>query len=339
MKILFIGGTGNISAACVRAAQARGHEVVLLNRGSRNPADYDLRGLRILAADVGNEAAVQRVLGRETFDAVADFIAFQPADVERDVRLFNGRCAQYLFISSASAYQKPPRRPVVTESTPLENPYWEYARNKIACEAACRQAFCSQAFPVTIVRPSLTYGSVIPLPIGAWNDYTLIERMRRRQPVIVHGDGTALWTITHAEDFAKGFVGLIGNPSAIGEAFHITSDELLTWNQIYDAVGMAAGAGPVEKMHIPTDFILKLVPSLTGSLLGDKAHSVLFDNSKIKRAVPGFEATITFQEGMRRTIAWFEEKPERRRVHPATDRMIEEILTAYRNAFDAAEPL
>ncbi len=339
MKLLFIGGTGNISAASVRLALQEGHAVTLLNRGNRPLSDYAIYGAESIVTDINDEAATRAALGDRKFDVVANFIAFKPADIERDIRLFQGRCAQYIFISSASAYQKPLVQPIITESTPLKNPYWDYSRNKIACEEACVAAYRQSDFPVTIVRPSLTYETVIPTAIGGWNDYTIIERMRQRRPVVVHGDGSSLWTITHAEDFAKGFVGLLGNQQALGEAFHITSDELLTWNQIYDAVGIAAGTGPVEKVHIPSAFIARTVPGMEGSLLGDKAVSTIFDNTKVKRVVPGFQATTSFQAGMRRTLAWFEEKPERMQTNESCHALLDGIIAAYKPAFDDAKPI
>lgn len=339
MKLLFIGGSGNISAACVRLAVAQGHEVYLLNRGTRPLSDFDITGARSLVADIADEVATRAALGDLRFDVVANFIAFKPADIARDVRLFKGRCAQYIFISSASVYQKPLAQPFVTESTPLKNPHWDYSRDKIACEEACLAAYRDGDFPVTILRPSLTYQTVIPVAMGSWNDFTIVDRMRRRQPVVVHGDGTSLWTITHSEDFAAGFVGLLGNQQALGEAFHITSDEVLTWNQIYDAVGIAAGVGAPEKVHVPSAFIAKLVPWQEGNLLGDKAVSAIMDNTKIKRIVPGFRATISFQTGIARTIRWFEAKPERMVIHPESNAMLDGIIAAYRPLFDSLKPL
>jgi nucleoside-diphosphate-sugar epimerase len=227
----------------------------------------------------------------------------------------------------------------ITESTPLANPFWEYSRNKIACEEACIKAYRESGFPITIVRPSLTYETVIPVAIGGWNDFTIVERMRAGNPVVVHGDGTSLWTITHSRDFAKGFNGLFGNQHALGEAFHITSDEVLTWNQIYDAVGIAAGVGPVDKVHIPSAFISKLVPWQEGNLLGDKAVSAIFDNSKIKQVVPEFLATTTFQNGIRETIQWFETDPARQVINEDSNTMLDTIIAKYRQAFDQLEPI
>lgn len=332
MKILFIGGTGNISAACVRLALSEGHEVSILNRGTRPLADYGIPAdARSIVADVYNESSLQAALGDQTFDAVANFIAFHAADVERDVRLFSGRCGQYFFISSASAYEKPLRHPFVTEAHPLKNPYWDYSRDKIAGEDACTRAYRDQDFPAIIVRPSLTYETVWPIAIGGWNDFTLVDRIRRGGEMVVHGDGTSLWTVTHSEDVAKGFNGLIGNTNAVGHAFHITSDEVLTWNQIYTTIAEAAGVAP-KLVHIPSDFLAKLNPWERGNLLGDKAHSAIFDNSKIKGFVPGFQATIPFHVGARRTLAWFEADPERQRIVPGTNKTMDGYIAAWRKA-------
>lgn len=325
-SILYLGGTGNISAASVRLAHAQGHRITLLNRGQRDARDRNLpSGLEYLRADLRDEAATASVLGNRTFDVVAQFIAYHPAEVERDIRLFHGRCGQYFFISSASAYEKPVRFPFITESHPLKNPYWNYSRDKIACEEVCLRAYREENFPAVIVRPSLTYDTVWPLAIGGWSDFTPIARLRRGRPLIVHGDGTSLWTITHADDFARGFNGLFGHPAAVGHAFHITSDEVLTWNQIYETVCAAAGVEP-NLVHIPTNVLVRMNPDLAGGLLGDKAHSLIFDNSKIKRFVPDFRATISFREGCRRTLAWFEANPARQTILPATDAALDRYL-------------
>ncbi|RMD81700.1 MAG: NAD-dependent epimerase/dehydratase family protein, partial [Lentisphaerae bacterium] len=264
---------------------------------------------------------------------VVNWIAFDPEDVQRDMRLFAGKTRQYIFISSASVYQKPPLTPFIREDTPLSNPYWDYSRRKIACEEVLMAAFRSCDFPVTIVRPSLTYDTVIPVAIGSWDDFTIIDRMRQGKPVIVHGDGSSLWTVTHAEDFAKGFLGLLGHSQTIGHAFHITSDEVLTWDQIYRMVAAAAGV-EAKIVHVPSDFIVKIARQcgwdwMEGNLLGDKAWSLIFDNSKLKRFVPEYCATIRFEEGIRRTIAWFEEDPERQRIVPANNEFIDTVLNAY----------
>lgn len=338
MRVLFIGGTGNISAAASRLAVAQGVHLTLLNRGKR---PHGIPGALSLVADISDEKSAARVLDGRTWDAVVNWIAFTPEEIERDLRLFAGKTAQYIFISSASAYQKPLANPVVTEETPLANPYWDYSRNKIACEDLLTSAHRKNGFPVTIVRPSLTYETVIPVAIGSWTDFTIVDRMRRGRPVIVHGDGTSLWTITHSEDFAKGFVGLLGHREAIGQAFHITSDELLTWNQIYEAVADAAGA-KASIVHVPSDFIVKVARTcgmdwMEGNLLGDKAVSAIMDNSKIKRFVPGYEATIPFRQGIRRTVQWFDADAARRVIDDRNNRFIDLVLAGYAKAFDNIE--
>jgi nucleoside-diphosphate-sugar epimerase len=325
VKILFIGGTGNISTAVSRLCVAQGHELYLLNRGVRNVA---IPGARVLQADVARPAEMTSALAGHHWDVVVDWIAFRESDIERDLELFRQRTGQYVFISSTSAYQKPLLHPVVTESTPLCNPFWEYSRHKIACEDRLTRAYRDEGFPVTIVRPSHTYDTVIPVPIGGWTEFTIIERMKTGRSIIVHGDGTSLWTLTHAEDFAKGFVGLLGHRQATGQAFHITADEILTWNQIYQILAEAAGC-EARVVHVPSDFIARCEPSLRGTLLGDKATSVVFDNSKIKRFVPGFTATIPFSQGIRRTLAWFAADPARQIVNPKTHDTIDAILRAY----------
>lgn len=329
MKLLFIGGTGNISAACTRLAVARGMDVYVLNRGNRALPS----GVKSIVADYASEAEVAAAVAGHYFDAVANFIAFTPEEVARDVRVFSGKTDQYLFISSASAYQKPPLHPVITESTPLKNPYWQYSRDKIACEDYLNQAYRDHDFPITIVRPSLTYDTVIPVALGSWDDYTIVERMKQGKEVVVQGDGSSLWTITHADDFAIGFVGLMGHQQAIGHAFHITSDELLTWNQIYEAVGHAVGVKP-NIVHVPSAVIAKVAHQigqgwLEGNFWGDKSHSVVFDNTKIKTFVPEFKATIPFKQGIHRTIRWFEEKPERMVIKPEWNDWIDAILTTW----------
>ncbi|MAX26341.1 MAG: NAD-dependent dehydratase [Phycisphaeraceae bacterium] len=338
MKILLIGGTGNISTACVRLAVSRGHDVTLLTRGNRK-RDPSIDGkVSVIQADINDVAQVAEILADLTFDVIANFIILKPSQMQRDLDLFKGKCGQYIFISSASVYQKPLSSPIVTEGTPLANPYWDYSREKIACEELCIKAYRESGFPITIIRPSLTYDTVIPVAIGSWDDFTIVDRIRKDKPVIVHGDGTSLWTVTHSDDFAKGFVGLCGNQQAMGEAFHITSDELLTWDQIYDAVGAAAGT-PVIKVHIPSEFISKIVPWQEGNLLGDKSASAIFDNSKLKRAVPDFKATIPFKVGITRTIKWFEADPSRMKIVDYANQMMDHILDRYNSVFDTLKPM
>ena len=296
MKVLFIGGTGFISTSVSRLALAKGLDLYLLNRGLRKP---DLSGAQSLTADIHQPEQVRAALRDLTFDVVVDWIAYTPEDIERDLAIFRGRTRQFVFISSASAYQKPPGHHVIRESTPLHNPYWDYSRNKIACEERLTRAYREEGFPVTIVRPSLTYGDAnFPIALGGWGCYTLADRLKKGRPIIVHGDGSSLWVVTHAEDFAKGFLGLVGNAQARGEAFHITSDEVLTWNQIYETIADALGV-KANIVHMASDFIARVSPSLTGPLLGDKTWSAIFDNSKIKAFVPGFQAVIPFREGIR----------------------------------------
>ena len=325
MRILFLGGTGNISTSVSRACVARGFDLHLLVRGMRS---VDIPGATVHRGDAGSVPFLRKIIDTAHWDAVVDWIAYTTADVERDISALRGKTDQFVFISSASAYQKPPVCPVITESTPLANPFWEYSRNKIACEELLNRAYREEGFPATIVRPSLTYDTVVPLPIGGWEEFTVIERIRKGEPVIVHGDGSSLWVLTHAEDFAKGFVGLLGHPQAVGEAFHITSDEVLTWDQIYTTTARAAGR-EVRIVHIPSDFIVGCDEALRGSLLGDKSHSVIFDNSKIRRLVPGYTATIPFHVGIRRTLEWFDADASRRIVRKETVAMIERILASY----------
>jgi len=326
MKILFIGGTGFISTSVSRQIVAFGHELFLLNRGKRGT---NALGSQSLIADISRADEVRAALGGMKFDVIVDWIAYAPQDIERDLALFRGLTRQYVFISSASVYQKPPGRYIITESTPLCNPYWEYSRNKIACEERLMRAHREENFPVTIIRPSLTYDPQLPIAIGGWGCYTLCDRLKRGQPIIVHGDGSSLWVVTHAEDFGRGLIGLFGNPASVGHAFQITSDEVLNWNQIYGAIADALGVEPVIE-HIPTDFIIKVVPQHTGGLLGDKTWSTVFDNTKIKTWVPGFQAAIPFREGIRRTIAQFDADERRRRVDPAVNQDMDTILAAWR---------
>jgi len=325
MKVLFIGGTGFISTAVSRQAIAKGIDLWLLNRGLRSA---HLPGSHNLTADIHNPEDLRLALNGMEFDVVVDWIAFTPEDIKRDLSLFRGRTKQFVFISSASAYQKPPENYLITESTPLDNPYWDYSRNKIACEERLMQAYNDEDFPVTIVRPSLSYDPNFPIAIGGWGCYTLADRLKKGLPIIVHGDGSSLWVVTHAEDFGHGFLGLLGNEQALGQAFHITSDEVLTWNQIYQTI---AGALDVEAniVHIPSDFIVKVVPRLTGSLLGDKAWSAVFDNSKIKKFVPEFKATIPFNVGVRRTLEWFAADKSRQRIDDKVNAEMDQILNAF----------
>ncbi len=327
MKALFIGGTGNISSACVELALSRGIEVTLLNRGTSGRLVPN--GAQVLNGDIRDPQSVQAALGSRSFDVVADFVAFTPEHIETDLELFRGRTGQYIFISSASAYQTPPAILPVTESTVLDNPYWEYSRNKAACEERLVRAYREEKFPITIVRPSHTYSAAYVPVHGEW---TTIDRMLRGEPVIVHGDGTSLWTLTHASDFAKGFVGLMGNAHAIGESFHITSDEWLTWNQIHEILAAAAGV-KATLVHVPSDLIAAYDPIWGESLLGDKTHSFILDNSKVKRLVPDFICTMPFSRGAEEIIAWHMADPARRKVDEAFNALCDRILQAYAKAW------
>ncbi len=329
MKVLFIGGTGLISEAVSKLAIARGIELYLFNRGKRDGFVPD--GAKVITGDIRDAHAAAAALEGHVFDVVVDWIAFTPEHVSVDIELFRGRTKQYIFISSASAYQKPPKHYIITEeATPLENRYWQYSRDKIACEQLLLEEQAEAGFPVTIVRPSFTYGdTMIPAALNSWpHPWSLIARMREGRPVIVHGDGSSLWTMTHNTDFAKGFVGLLGREEAIGQAYHITSDEVLTWNQIYEAIGEAAGVEP-KLVHISTDFLVSHDPDLEGGLLGDKSVTSVFDNSKIKSLVPEFEATLSFAEGIKRTVAWFEAHPERCSVDEAWNEQMDSIIAAH----------
>jgi nucleoside-diphosphate-sugar epimerase len=325
MRVLFIGGTGFISTAVSRMAIAEGFELYLLNRGS-HPAHVP--GAQRLTADIHRPEDVRAVLRGLEFDVVVDWIAYSPSDIERDLAIFAGRVEQYVFISSASAYEKPPAHYVITESTLLQNPYWEYARNKIACEERLMQAYRDEGFPVTIVRPTMTYDTNLPIAIGGWGSYTLADRLLRGRPIIVHGDGSSLWVVTHADDLARGLLGLLGNEEASGQAFHITSDEVLTWDKIYRTIAEALSVEP-KIVHIPSDFIAEVAPEMSGSLLGDKTWSVVFDNSKIKAFVPGFQATVPFRDGIRRTLAWFAADESRRSVDETVHAEMDRILDLY----------
>lgn len=323
MKVLFIGGTGIISSACAALAVQRGFDVTLLNRGM---SDRGLpKGVRTLKADIHDPAALKAVLGQEHFDAVADFIAFVPDHVRRDIEVFRGRTEQLIFISSASAYQTPPLLLPITESSPLRNPMWQYSRDKIACEDVLIRAYRDEGFPVTVVRPSHTYDErLIPLHGG----YTNLARMREGKPIVVHGDGTSLWVLTHHRDFAKGFVGLLGNNRAIGETVHITSDEVLTWNEISRLLGRALGVD-VKLVPVPSERIAEVDREWGDSLLGDKTHSVIFDNTKLKRLVPDYVASIPFAHGAKEIIAFYEANPSHRKVDPVLDATFDRLVARF----------
>jgi nucleoside-diphosphate-sugar epimerase len=301
MKILFIGGTGNISTSVSKLAVKQGFELFLLNRGK---SGVEIPGATALIGDINDEKRIADLLKDHVWDTVVNWIAFTPGEVERDIRLFSGKTRQYIFISSASCYQKQADNPVVTESTPLHNPIWDYSMQKIYCENLLFEAYRNSGFPVTVVRPSHTYDLMIPVPFGVSRDSTILDRMRRGKKILVHGDGTSLWTLTHSRDFAKGFTGLMGNPAAINHAFHITSDELITWNGIIQTIAWELGT-KANIVHVSSEMICRYFPEYRGTLLGDKAHSTIFDNSKIKLFVPTYSADIPFRIGIAETIEKF----------------------------------
>jgi nucleoside-diphosphate-sugar epimerase len=325
LRVLFIGGSGIISAACSRLAAERGIKLSVLNRGATH-----LRPLppeaTVLHGDIRDHLAAREALGDLEFDAVVDWVAFTPEHVQADIELFRGRTGQYVFISSASAYQTPPARVPVTESTPLRNPFWQYSRDKIACEDLLVEAYRQTGFPATIVRPSHTYDRTsIPFD-GKW---TALARMRAGKEVVVHGDGTSLWTLTHSADFARGFVPLLGHPRTIGDAFHITSDDVLTWNQIGEALAAAAGV-TARLVHVPSDAIAAADAAWGAGLLGDKSHSMVFDNSKLRSVVPSYRAEIPFEQGAREIVGWHDEDPARQQADARLDAVMDKLVAAYR---------
>ena len=331
MKLLFLGGTGIISTACTALALQRGHVVTVLNRGNRPIAS----GAESLLADLDDDNAVKVALGDRHWDVVLDFMSFTPAQIEQRLAWFGGRCGQFVFISSASAYQKPPAHYLITEETPLDNPFWQYSRDKAACEDRLLRAHADDQFPATIIRPSLTFGDTqVTLPFNSWHrSYTAVHRLRTGQPVIIPGDGRTLWTITHNSDFAKGLLGLIGREDTLGEAFHITSDEVLTWNQYHDIVAEVAGVTHPEFVHIPADFIGACLPDEAPGLIGDKLASTVFDNSKLKRFVPDYAATTRFREGITRTLAWFDADPDRQLISEEENTNCDRLIAAWRAGF------
>jgi nucleoside-diphosphate-sugar epimerase len=326
LKVLFIGGTGIISSACSRLAMQRGIELHLLNRTGTSIRPVPA-GAEVHLADIRKPESVRDALGGREFDVVVDWVAFTPEHVSTDIELFSDRTGQYVFISSASAYQTPPDRLPVTESTPLSNPYWGYSRQKIESEQRLFAAHRDSGFPVTVVRPSHTYDpTTVPFD-GGW---TVIDRMRRGEGVLVHGDGASLWTITHHEDFARGFLGLLGRNEAIGEAFHITSDESPTWNSIYASMARAAGVSIPDLVHVPSDAVMAVDEGWGSALLGDKAHSMVFDNAKIRGLVPDFTDFIPFEEGAEQIIDWYDAHPEHKVIDKQMDALMDKLVEAYR---------
>ena len=329
MKVLFIGGTGTISTACTRLAAEQGIELYLFNRGQTTTALPT--GVQLIQGNINNRDEAAALLADHTFDAVVDWIAFDVGQIERDIELFSGRTGQYVFISSASAYQKPVTHYRIDEGTPLANPYWEYSRKKISCEERLIHQYRDHGCPITIVRPSHTYSpSRLPTAIGGGPN--VIARLRTGKKLIVHGDGESLWVMTHNTDFAKAFNGLLAHPKAIGNAYQITSDEVLTWNQIYAILGTAAGTEP-QLVHIPSDFINHHDPATGAGLLGDKACSVVFDNSKIKELVPGYTATVPFYQGAKECVTWLDADPQRAQIDEQKEAMTDRVIAAYQKAW------
>ena len=324
-SVLFLGGTGIISTACTARAVAQGFEVTVLNRGTSTTRPLP-EGVQTLVGDLADPDSFRGAVGDREFDVVADFRAFTPADVQSRLDVLEGRTGQYVFISSASAYQTPPGRMPVRESTPLHNPFWQYSRDKIACEELLTAAYRERALPMTIVRPSHTYDHTL-LPFdGGW---TVVDRMRRGVPVVVPGDGTSLWTLTHSTDFAHAFVGLLGHPAALGDSFHITSDEWLAWNEIFLTVARVAGLDP-ELVHVPSDVINAADPEWGDGLIGDKAHTMIFDNAKVKRLVPDYVAKVPFVQGAREIMEWFDADPARQQVDAAMDATMDALVERFR---------
>lgn len=333
MKVLFIGGTGIISTAVSQLAVDKGIDLYLFNRGINEY--FFPKGAKLLKGDINNFDKMKSLLADHQFDVVVDWIAFTPSDIERDIKLFKSNTKQFIFISSASVYQKPLEHYLITESTPAVNPYWQYSRDKIACEELLAKEFSLNGFPHTIVRPSFTYGvTLIPAIVGnTMKPMTLVNRIRSGKKVIVPGDGTSLWVMTHNTDFAKGFVGLMGKDETIGKTYHITSDEVLTWNQIINTIGEVAGAKP-NIIHIPSDLINHYAPEIGEGLLGDKSTSVVFDNSKIKNLVPEFKCTVSYKEGITRSLNWIEKHEEYCDIDQKTNATIDKIISKYESAFD-----
>jgi nucleoside-diphosphate-sugar epimerase len=325
LRVLFIGGSGIISSACSALAVERGIALTVLNRGQSLDRPLPPEA-ELLRGDIRDPAAVAALLNGREFDAVVDWVAFTPAHIRADMDLFRGRTGQYVFISSASVYQTPPARVPVLESTPLRNPVWQYSRDKIACEDLLVAAYRSEGFPATIVRPSHTYDKTLVPFDGGW---TVFGRMRQGKPIVVHGDGTSLWTLTHHREFARGFVPLLGHPRTLGEAFHITSDDVLTWDQIARSLAAAAGL-TADIVHVPSDAIAAADPDWGAGLLGDKAHSMIFDNSKLRGVVPDFRPAIPFEQGAREIAAWYLADPARQRMDAQLDAVMDKLADAYR---------
>ncbi len=322
-SVLFLGGTGIISSACTARAVELGMDVFVLNRGRASTSRPLPDGVTSLVGDLKDADSVREAVDGREFDVVADFLAFTPTDVSSRLDVLRDRMGQYVFISSASAYQTPPGRLPIVESTPLRNPFWQYSRDKIACEDLLTAAYRDTGFPATVVRPSHTYDRTLVPFDGGW---TVLGRMRAGKPVVVHGDGTSLWTLTHSDDFAVAFTGLLGHPAALGEAFTITGTHAPTWNQIYTWLAEAAGVSDPRLVHVASETIAAWDPELGPGLVGDKAHSMVFDNAKVTALVPAFRTTITFDEGARRILSWYDAHPERQRIDEARDALFDRMV-------------
>lgn len=330
MKVLFIGGTGIISSGVSPLAVEKGHSLYLLNRG--RDRNFVPVGANLIVADINDHEDVAAKLDSYDFDVVVDFIGFKPEDVERDLKLFAGKIKQYIFISSASCYNKQTAGNLIDESTPLYNPYWDYAQDKIACEDRLMKAHREEGFPVTIIRPSLTYGKkMVPFVLNSWSKpYTLIDRIMNGKEIIVPGDGVSPWGITHNTDLAKGLVGLIGNMQAIGHAFNISTDEVLSWNEIIECIGEAVGVKP-KPVHISSDFITHFMPDKVGTLVGDKVCTGIIDSSKIKRFVPDFTISVPFREGVKESVNWFQKNPEKQVIDEELNAALDHVIAAYKH--------
>lgn len=338
MKVLFIGGTGVISTAVSKLAIEKGIELYLFNRNTR--AEFIPEGARIIQGDIREVEQAKDILKDYCFDVVVDWVAFTSDHIEADLRLFKGKTGQYIFISSASAYQKPVEHFIITEKTPLVNPFWEYSRNKIACEELLFEEYQKNGFPVTVVRPSHTYGATMLPSIfnSRKSSWSIVERMKKGNKIVIPGDGTSLWVLTHNSDFAKAFVGLLGHPGAIGEAFQITSDEVLTWNQITGLLGEAVGVKP-DLVHLSTDFFTSCLPERYSELVGDKSNSVCFDNTKIRRLVPEYRATKPFKEGIRESVNWYLQHPEHLWLDEEWDQVCDRLISAHEAGIHAYKEL
>ena len=335
MKILLIGGTGNISASITRRCLERGNEVYLFNRG--NHREFEALGARYIIGDAFDPFDLKAKIGDKTFDVVANFILFTPEQARINYEIFVGRTGQFFFISSCTVYQKPILKLPVTADTPLRNPFSQYAKNKIACEEYFAARYRDENFPITIVRPSHTYGEkkLVVGPLMGWGvpHWTLADRILRGEPVIVHDLGRTFWTATHSDDFAYAFCGLAGNREAVGQSFHITNDDPHTWNAIMELYGQILGV-ETKIVHVPTEFIGKLYPDKGMAILGDMSENAIFDISKLQKFVPGYRTRIPLREGLTRSINWYLNNPSAMIVDDNNNRLMDHIIKAWRNVLE-----